>query len=397
MTTHPKTSFKLRLLAFAIFISLGCNLLRLAGSPAPAPTQPPAPAATQTPAAAESAPAEEKPAIPEAVAPEPSDPLQVNYLYTSNLITIIYPLYGSILDDFTIVTLTNTRTSAAQVVVLSEISDYTTPAIDTVTVAPGESLEVRQNPLLKPEMLDQLNVEKPAQFHVRVTELVDGEEKLLLEQTGETVVYARRDFPWAIPGFSDAEVFELLAAMVMPNDPAVEALIREAADYTDSGIMWSGYGGHIDDDDGGVWDRLEALWDAETEVYDLTYISTWVSFAPGSVQRIRLPAEVLDQRSGNCIELALLFASAAEALDLEPAIIGVPGHAFVAVRTDQENANYYFIETTLIGQTSFAEAVERGGQEFDEAFPHLDAGEEGYGWVTIWDARDNGILPLPWR
>ena len=122
-----------------------------------------------------------------------------------------------------------------------------------------------------------------------------------------------------------------------------------------------------------------------------------MSFAPGSVQRIRLPAEVLEQQSGNCIELALLYASAAEALDLEAAIIGVPGHAFVAVRTDQENANYYFIETTMIGQASFEEAVDRGAQEFEEALPYLEDQAEGYGWVTIWDARENGILPLPWQ
>jgi hypothetical protein len=200
-----------------------------------------------------------------------------------------------------------------------------------------------------------------------------------------------------IRGFSDPEVFELIAAMSTPNDPAVEALIRQAAEYTSSGIIWSGYGGNVNDKGGGVWDRLQAIWQAEEKDYDLTYISTWVSFAPGSVQRIRLPAEVLEQRSGNCIELALLYAAAAEAMDLEAAIVGVPGHAFVGVRMDQENSDYYFIETTLIGRASFEEAVNRGSEEFKEALPHLDAKEPGYGWVTIRDARQKGILPLPRR
>jgi hypothetical protein len=269
--------------------------------------------------------------------------------------------------------------------------------MDTITLAPGETIEVRQNPRLVSDAIDDLNVEKPGQFHIRVAELVDGVEKILVEETGETIIYARRDFPWSIPGFSDEEVFELLAAMVTPNDPAVEELIREAADYTESGMMWSGYGGYEHDESGGVWERLEAIWAAEEEVFDLTYISTWVSYAPGSVQRIRLPSETLDQRSGNCIELTLLYASAAEALDLEAAIIGVPGHAYVAVRTDLVNDSYYFIETTLIGQVSFSEAVSAAEAEFDEASPYLDAGEAGYGWVTIPDAREKGILPLPWN
>lgn len=325
-----------------------------------------------------------------------SDALQVDYIYTSNLITIIYPLYGSTLDDFAIITITNPRSTPAQVIVESEITGYTTKSIDTVMVAAGETLEVRQNPRLIPEVIDQLNVEKPAQFHLRVAELDNGVEETLLEETGDTLLYARRDFPWSIPGFTDAEVFELMAAMVTPNDPSVEELIRNAANYTASGMMWSGYGDNVNDEGGGVWERLEAVWKAE-EDYDLTYISTWVSFAPGSVQRIRLPFETLEQHSGNCIETSLLFASAAEAMDLEAAIVGIPGHAFVGVRMDQENANYYFIETTLIGQASFKQAVDRANEEFQEALPHLDAQEQGYGWVTIWDAREKGILPLPWR
>ena len=42
------------------------------------------------------------------------------------------------------------------------------------------------------------------------------------------------------------------------------------------------------------------------------------------------------------------------------------------------------------------QAVDVAGEEFDETLPHLDAEEEGYGWVKIWDARESGILPLPW-
>ncbi len=323
--------------------------------------------------------------------------IKADYVYTSELITIIYPLYGSRLDDFMIVTLVNENVGPVKVLVESEITGYTDKAIDTVELAAGETLEVRQNPRLVPSMIDNLNTEKPAQVHLRVAALQEGVEKIILDETAETLVYARRDFPWAISGFTDAEVFELMAAMVTPSDPSVEKLIRQAANYTQSGIMWSGYGGALHDEGGGVRERLAAIWEAENRDYGLTYVSTWVSFAPGSVQRIRLPAETLAENGGNCIELALLYASAAEAMDLEAAIIGIPGHAFVAVRTDQENANYYFIETTMIGRASFDQALDKASQEFSDTLPHLDAKEAGYGWVTIWDAREKGIMPLPWR
>lgn len=335
--------------------------------------------------------------------PEPTeqifsvDNIQVDYIYTTNLITVIYPLYGSKLDDFLIVTLTNENAGPVKVLVESEISGYSDKAIDTVELEAGETLEVRQNPRLLPTVIDELNTEEPAQISIRVAALVEGIEKPLLVETAETVVYARRDFPWLIPGFTQAEVYQFLASMVTPNDASVEELLRLAADYTDSGIIWGGYGDNENDEGGGVWDRLEAIWQVEEQHYGLVYVNTAVSFAPGAVQRIRFPAEVLEQNGGNCIELALLYASAAEALNLESAIILIPGHAYVGIRMDQVNANYYFIETTLIGRASFAEAVERGGQEFEDALPHIDAQEESFGWVDILGAREEGIYPLAWR
>jgi hypothetical protein len=325
------------------------------------------------------------------------DAIQVDYEYTSELISVLYPLYGSLLDDFIVMRITNENDQPARVVVESEILGYSDKAMDTVVVDPQQTVEVRQNPRLIPENIDKLNVDKPAKIQINVTGLVNGEERPILQQTHDTLVYARRDWPWEIKGFTAEENFELLTSMVMPNDPAVEGLIRAAADYTGTGTMWNGYAGYVNDENGGVWDRLQAIWKAESEVYNLTYISTLVSYAPGDVQRIRLPAEVLDQRSGNCIETSLLFASAAEALDLETALIRIPGHAFMAVRMDDENANYYFIETTMIGRTDFATAVERAGEEFQDALPHIAAGDEHYDWITVKDARAKGILPLPWK
>ena len=108
---------------------------------------------------------------------------------------------------------------------------------------------------------------------------------------------------------------------------------------------------------------MEAIWRTADEVYDLTYVSTLVTYAPGDIRRIRLPRETLEQQASNCINLSLLFASAAEAIRLEVAIIGILGHAFIGVRTDQVGDRYYFIETTLIGQFSFERAVEMGYDE----------------------------------
>ncbi len=343
-------------------------------------------------------------AVPQAAYPQEADiatggsedaDYAIEYVYTGELVTVLYHLYGSILDDFVVVNISNRSDEKALFLLETQIDGYSTVSSDTVEVAAGETVEVRQNPRLIPESMEKLNAQRYANFVIRVTLLTDGEDELLLSESDEILLYSRRDCAW-VYGYDEQENNDLLAVFITPHDPAVEELLRRAADYTESGQIGAGYGGVELDMDGRIWDWLEAIWKAE-EDYDLTYVSTWVSFAPESIQRIRLPYEVLEQQGGNCIELAFLYASAAEALDLEPAIVLVPGHAYLAVRTDTVNAQYYFVETTLIGQTDFAEAVSYGYDSWEEDGPLEEAGEANYGWVTVKDAREWGVLPLPWR
>jgi hypothetical protein len=324
------------------------------------------------------------------------DAITADYTYKSELITPIAHLYGTFLDDFVIVTVTNGNTSSAKIVVASEVGDYTGKASDTVTVAAGATEEIRQNPRLTTSAIDGLNSQHQADLHVVVSYLDAGQPRTVLDQTSPTLITSRRDFPWTIKGFTQQEDWNLVVAMMTPTDPGVEALIRAAANYDPSGVMTSGYTDQ-NDDSGSVWQRMSNVWQAETNDYSLTYVGTTDSFASGSSQRIRLPGEVLDQASGNCIELTLLYASTAEALGLQSEIIMIPGHAYVAIRLDTTNDSYYFIETTMIGGATFKDAAHEGNIEWAAAQPHVAAGEPAYGWVDVAQARTDGIIPIPWR
>ncbi len=326
-----------------------------------------------------------------------SDNIQVDYVYTDPLISVLYPLYGTkILDNYVDIKLTNFNSQPVRVITESEIPGFSDKVTDTVDIDANGKAEVTENPRLTQASIDSLDIARPAIFHIRVVYLQNGDEKVVLDETKDITLTARRDFPWSIDGFDQQADFQLLAAMVTPTDPSVEALIRDAANHVSGGIMEGGYGGHSLDDNSRVWDRLSALWDAENDS-KLTYINTTVTFDPGTFQRIRLPYEVLDQQSGNCIETTLLYASAAEALQMEPVIILIPGHAYVAVRMDDTNDQYYVIETTLIGRATFAQAVSKGAQELQDATPHINASEKDYAWLPIADARAQGINPLPWH
>jgi len=397
-------------IGFGRLAALGAMLVVAAGCGSSTATWPGLGPQSQTPSASPTA-TEKAVAVPTAgrtAAPEATgarataeavtiNKITVDYTYKNALITPIAHLYGTYLDDFVIVTIKNGNAAPVKVVIKSEIAGFTSQASDTVTVAAKKTAEVRQNPRLTTAAIDELDSERPADLHLVAAYLdSNGNPKTILDQTNQTLVTSRRDFPWSIKGMDQQTDFNLLGAMVTPSDAAVEALIRAAREYDPSGAMVSGY--HSEQDqDGSVYRRLADLWKAEANDYNLAYISTTISFAPGQSQRIRLPAEVLGQASGNCIELVLLYAAAVEALSMQPVVILIPGHAYLGVRTDKTNDQYYFVETTMIGSKTFDEAVTYAGDEFDQARQHIIDGDEDYGWVSIAEGRKNGILPIPWR
>jgi transglutaminase-like putative cysteine protease len=325
------------------------------------------------------------------------DAITADYTYKSELITPLAHLYGlqDFLDDFVIVTIKNENASPVKVVVETQITDYTDKATDTVTVDANSSEEVRQNPRLTTTAIDSLNSAHQADLHVVVSYLQSGEPKTILDQTSQTTVTSRRDFPWKIKGFSNQEIYNMLAAMITPSDPGVEDLIRKAANYDPSKAMTSGYDAQQDANNS-VYQRMADIWQAETTNFKLTYVSTTVSFE-AATQRIRLPSEVLTQSGGNCIETTLLYAAAAEALGLDAALILIPGHAYVGISVDDTDQSYYFIETTMIGQATFDDAVKYGLSEWNQAQPHVAAGDAEYGWVDVPLARKDGITPIPWH
>lgn len=75
-------------------------------------------------------------------------------------------------------------------------------------------------------------------------------------------------------------------------------------------------------------------------------------------QHVKYGRDVLRNRAGTCIDLAILWASVAEAVGLESHICLVPGHAFPAVRLP--NGNLIPFEATVIGEENFKEAVDLG-------------------------------------
>ena len=75
-----------------------------------------------------------------------------------------------------------------------------------------------------------------------------------------------------------------------------------------------------------------------------------------STQRVRLPRESLADKEANCIDGTVLFASLLEGISMNPAIVLVPGHAFLAWETWEHSETWRYLETTMIGSSEFEPA-----------------------------------------
>jgi Transglutaminase-like superfamily len=142
-----------------------------------------------------------------------------------------------------------------------------------------------------------------------------------------------------------------IAAWVTPDDPLVTGLVTKAAallstEPPPAPTAMIGYASPTTPQ--AVRDQVDAIYDALWLDYHMHYVVENVPYnGPGdtgvALENIKLPSEVLQQRSGMCIELTLLLASAVEKIGLHAEIVIIPGHAFlgVAVTPDGKQFQYW--------------------------------------------------------
>ncbi len=122
-----------------------------------------------------------------------------------------------------------------------------------------------------------------------------------------------------------------LASFVMPNHPAVTAIVKRAAQIlsaTYTGACFIGYPSNTHDEKT-VQQEITAIWLALKELH-LHYVPVPMTMDDGG-QRIRLAPDIIAEGLGNCLDLSILLCSCLEAVSLCPCIVLIEGHAFVAV------------------------------------------------------------------
>ncbi|MEQ8791257.1 MAG: hypothetical protein RIC55_33655 [Pirellulaceae bacterium] len=106
-------------------------------------------------------------------------------------------------------------------------------------------------------------------------------------------------------------------------------------------------------------------------------------------QHIKYGRDVLRNRAGTCVDLAVLYASGCEAVGLRPVLVIIPGHCFPACYLP--SGQLVAVESTMIGKADFGQAVETGMKEMSDARQNV-----AY-FVDIQECRAEGLycLDLP--
>ena len=201
------------------------------------------------------------------------------------------------------------------------------------------------------------------------------------------------------------------ALFVTPNDVAVDNTVGLVAKELEFLTGDSSLCDYQRNDKNHVFNQLKALYNT-IHNQAIAYITTSPSFENVG-QKIRLPHDVLVHKQGNCLELAVLFASCAENMGLNPFLVIVEGHAFFGAFLEQNNFpsmiytdaahtlemnseeenEIIFVECTACtagNSFSFEEAVEEGRKRVVKSLA-----DPFFEIIDINRARSNGFLPLP--
>ncbi len=185
---------------------------------------------------------------------------------------------------------------------------------------PGTSLHVTDR-----------DVELDASFLGNLGESINGTATLRVEAGGELLavsscpveLLARNQ--WGGVG----SMGELLPAFVMPNDPAIDRVLKAASDVLRRAGKPDAINGYEDKSRTRTWELTSAIWSAICGLR-LSYALPPASFEHVG-QKVRTPSAILDGGMATCLDTSLLFAAALEQAGLNPLLVLTSGHAFAGV------------------------------------------------------------------
>jgi len=371
------------LLILALGIRVGMFVERGRLPPPPVPRRAAPAVAPQAEASPGPAPA---PANLEAPTCEITGSFQ-NNIYPSLLLSfgVAYPEYTRCL------TLTLRNLPQASSLQLRIESDLFLQPLQIAVNAPDGSAALSPELPWNYELLRRATQMEPHSFVA--TLFVDGrsEAQAPLVCTVHSVNEAvSRIFNWSTEQWLDTSV--CFAAFVNEDHPLINSLLQEAmaARYVRA---FTGYQFGIQS----AALQVQAIWET-LAARGVSYVNVATdsgTSANVSTQYVRFPDQTIRDRGANCVDASVLFASILRRIGLRPVLLFKPGHCFTGFYDAPEGGHIIAFETTALGSSTFAAAMDEGSKELQATLPYL--GSQQYSVVDIAVCRQQGIYPISYR
>ncbi len=208
---------------------------------------------------------------------------------------------------------------------------------------------------LTPEV--PLNIAAPAKINYdlvalkALTEAEPGRIHFSLYQGTELLCRESSELTW-LPGNAwvlgkGARFPELLAALVQPNDPAVDKVLHHAGELlANQGLSpdWNGYRSEPN----AIINKLHAIW-LTLSNYGINYALPArgeIDIEEGVHQKVRTPSQIMQGGCATCLDTTMLMAAVIAQAGFNPLIIHIPGHAFVGVLLKDECLKSPIVESS---------------------------------------------------
>jgi hypothetical protein len=318
--------------------------------------------------------------------------LQASYRVQAGLNGELYPVFANYASlqsqserrfGALVLTISNLTSALLRQRIAVSIVGWSDQEIQTVELAPGAARTLLFAPSFLPRFYQNREI-VAATASISVTDVAG---RNIYETTAPVRLRSGEDIYWG----HDFEYAAFIASWVTPHDARVEALLAEAKEFTADRRL-PGY------EDWKTSAEQERETYREAEAIFLALKRSGLSYVKSSQalgghqslsERVRMPRASLENRSANCIDAAVMYASLFENLGMDAEVLIVPGHAYVGVRTALQSPKWLLIDAALTGRSTFAAAVASAERGMARQRP------ASVRQVRIAEARASGIYPMP--
>ena len=301
------------------------------------------------------------------------------------IFTAYYRFY--LASQFDLFTISYSSTSPMTLIVNVSITGFSRVEMQTVN-ATANVQSAGFMPLMIDQALRQLTADDSSWLHVRVTDTLGHVDYI---SDNPLLLHSRLLMQWIAVNRLK------VAAWVTPDDLAVANLVSKAETHLQSEPAPAppamiGYDNNKASPRA-VSDQVDAIFDALRLDYHMRYSQESIPYTglddnSVALEKIRLPAEVLRQHSGMCIELTALLASAVEHVGLHAEIVIVSGHAFLGVAVAQNNSRFEYWDPV---QVNFNVAGDSANLWTDNEYKQDENAQQIVDIIVISNARKQGV------